>query len=704
LIRINKELIRRERMKYLKYIGLLIAFFMMASCGGSGGGGGSGEAIKAAGAGDTSTVTIVIGDNRGAGVITESGTLYALIEKVLDLLGPSEALALIPDNVHRVIITIIGPNFSIRDDFIIGDPRPPQITRQYTVPNGVPLIFEAMTFDEGETTPNWQSAPDNPLSVTVNGPTTVIIDLFPFQEELLPLVFVSNQSSDNVSAIDPISFDVLTLACSSFATSTPCSAPRHLAVSFDGLRALVPFSQSNTGDGTGNVMRIDTNVPVFDAEIPLTDDGYNPEAVAFSCAPNSSEAWVVNAGNDTISILDAPGGTKIRDITNDDVENPPCLLNSPSAIAMAAGKAYVGNGGDSTVCVVDIQTRVVLSEIYFFDGSSLYVEASPDSAFVYLSVRGGDGPDFVYKIDTETDSIVNLTETVAHQLAVTPDGSKLYYGSGDSSVGVITTADMSFDDIDFSQWADSIVGVEVLRDGDPILGFASDAELSDVFVFNTENNTVVRESLNGPAVTIPVGTQPVSIASQPASVTNCELAPPEIQGCVEGHFTEGEDTDAPGLPDGRLVFGSGENLTTISGSLLNDDDPDNGADMYEIFIDKPSDFSASTVGSADFDTQLFLFSSDGTGVYANNDVSSDDNKSLLPAGQQFPSSTYFLVITSSANHPSSTEGFIFSPNSGTEVVGPIDPDRTIDRYSGGGNSSGDYSISIDGARCIAIED
>jgi hypothetical protein len=374
---------------------------------------------------------------------------------------------------------------------------------------------------------------------------------------------------------------------------------------------------------------------------------------------------------------------------------------------MAAGKAYVGNSGDSTICVVDIQSRLVLSEINFFSGSALYAEASPDGSFVYVSVDD-DSASAVYKIKTETDTILDFAETVAHQLAVTPDGLTLYYGTGSSSVGFITTGDMSFDNIDFSQWADDIVGVEVLRDGDPILGFASDAELSDVFVFNTENNTVVRESLNGPAVTIPVGTQPVSIASQPASVTNCELAPPEIQGCVEGHFTEGEDTDAPGLPDGRLVFGSGESLTTISGSLSDDDDPDNDADMYEIFINEPGAFSATTFidqgGSANFDSQLFLFSTDGTGVYANDDVTSGEDQSLLPAGQQFPTSTYFLVITSSANHPSSTEGFIFPPNSGTDVVGPIDPDRAIDRYSGGGNSSGAYSIKITGAQCIQIED
>jgi hypothetical protein len=75
-----------------------------------------------------------------------------------------------------------------------------------------------------------------------------------------------------------------------------------------------------------------------------------------------------------------------------------------------------------------------------------------------------------------------------------------------------------------------------------------------------------------------------------------------------------EQGDAGDLPETAQSTGSGT-LSQIQGSLdVND------VDMYAIYITDPANFSASTVGGATFDTQLWLFDSDGKGVVFNDDA------------------------------------------------------------------------------------
>lgn len=42
--------------------------------------------------------------------------------------------------------------------------------------------------------------------------------------------------------------------------------------------------------------------------------------------------------------------------------------------------------------------------------------------------------------------------------------------------------------------------------------------------------------------------------------------------------------------------------------------------MYAIYLTDPANFNASTVGGANWDTQLWLFDADGKGVVADDDT------------------------------------------------------------------------------------
>jgi hypothetical protein len=78
---------------------------------------------------------------------------------------------------------------------------------------------------------------------------------------------------------------------------------------------------------------------------------------------------------------------------------------------------------------------------------------------------------------------------------------------------------------------------------------------------------------------------------------------------------------------------AGSSLSTIHGQLTSvvptNGNPSYEVDLFKIFVDTPSLFSAST--SSDADTALFLFDMLGRAVYMNDD-NGFDLLSLLPAG------------------------------------------------------------------------
>jgi hypothetical protein len=144
-----------------------------------------------------------------------------------------------------------------------------------------------------------------------------------------------------------------------------------------------------------------------------------------------------------------------------------------------------------------------------------------------------------------------------------------------------------------------------------------------------------------------------------------------------------------------------------------------GGDVYKIYISDPANFSASTLslagGRNGFDTQLFLFNLDGTGLAANDDTP-PGSQSRLPAGDPLYSGLaagyYYLVIDGSGSYPADAGGVRIFPNQPegadpTGVYGPKSgvPDESnspFTQYSGSSNQGGTYSIALTGASIAEV--
>lgn len=174
---------------------------------------------------------------------------------------------------------------------------------------------------------------------------------------------------------------------------------------------------------------------------------------------------------------------------------------------------------------------------------------------------------------------------------------------------------------------------------------------------------------------------------------------------LAGGFNEGGDAGRT-VGSAQDVSGAGP-VTMISGSLSSPFfGPGDFEDVYQIFISNPSSFSVTTVGSAPFDTELFLFDSEGLGLLANDDDAADGQQSTIPnmaddgtgAAVMLPG-RYFLAITGKGNKPTSNGGqLIFNQPSATEVSGPDGPGAAFvqDNWTPGTGPIGSYTIQLTG--------
>jgi hypothetical protein len=170
-----------------------------------------------------------------------------------------------------------------------------------------------------------------------------------------------------------------------------------------------------------------------------------------------------------------------------------------------------------------------------------------------------------------------------------------------------------------------------------------------------------------------------------------------------GALAESELGDAGDLRASANDMGRGA-VTTISGGFTDASD----ADLYRICLTNGTSFSATTVGATTLDTQLFLFDSQGYGVYANDDTGGTHG-SLLPAQHRFSpraGGEYFLGISSFNRDPQSDQGEIFQDNYNRTLY----PDGIIDARGFGGaqplsgwagrasGPSGTYRITLTGTK------
>ncbi len=173
-------------------------------------------------------------------------------------------------------------------------------------------------------------------------------------------------------------------------------------------------------------------------------------------------------------------------------------------------------------------------------------------------------------------------------------------------------------------------------------------------------------------------------------------------GFVASAQTWYEQGDAGDTPETAQGTGSGP-ISDIQGTLDADD-----VDMYAIYIADPASFSATTVGGATFDTQLWLFDANGRGVVHNDDSGGtlqsriDNSTGCIPA-----SGVYYLAVSRYNRDPIGCDGGLIWNNSPFGAIrcpdGPEAGSR-VNGWAGSTGAGGTYTIVLQGAEGASAGD
>lgn len=160
-------------------------------------------------------------------------------------------------------------------------------------------------------------------------------------------------------------------------------------------------------------------------------------------------------------------------------------------------------------------------------------------------------------------------------------------------------------------------------------------------------------------------------------------------------YTEGGDVGHQGVLRAEACFAGGA-LTRINGSL----DASDRADAYIIRVTNGAGFSAATTGLASFDTQLFLFYMDGSGLVSNDDFGAPGVRtSNITTG--IANGYYILAISRYDDEPVDAAGVpIFS--NGAQGLNISDSRRVWTNFNQPAvNAGGVYGISLAGASFVS---
>ncbi|MCA3005830.1 MAG: hypothetical protein LW650_11890 [Planctomycetaceae bacterium] len=225
----------------------------------------------------------------------------------------------------------------------------------------------------------------------------------------------------------------------------------------------------------------------------------------------------------------------------------------------------------------------------------------------------------------------------------------------------------------------------------------------------TNGDVTAGDGIYSALITVPTGATPgaqalpftISDAQARFAAGTINL---RVRGADEWDETASGGADAGELlADAQRVTGTG-GVSAITGQMAGGSD----ADAFVIRVDDPALFSATTVGGATFDTQLFLFNlCTGLGVASNDDNPGGGTTSSLTSALLTQPGYYVLAISGYNRDPvDASAGLIwanapFNTERSPDGPGAANP---LAAWTGTGAATAPYTIFLTGASRVPAGD
>lgn len=211
--------------------------------------------------------------------------------------------------------------------------------------------------------------------------------------------------------------------------SEEAPAPRGLLVVLNKEDSTVSFIEARDARRAEDRLRAIRTLPT----------GKSPHEVAIS--PDGRQAWVSNAGDDTLSVFDLERLEAAGTVRHEGFKFP-----HGSAFTPDGRKLYVACTRRNSVFAIDPQARRVLAEIPTGQTDSHMVAMAPDGARIFVPNIGSRAVSVITTADERVAGEVRVGRG-PEGIALTPDGKTLLVANQeDSTVSVIDAASLRVTD------------------------------------------------------------------------------------------------------------------------------------------------------------------------------------------------------------------------------------------------------------------